>query len=95
MDKTDFYNSTIIEQFLLKCEIYPKKQVKARERLAEGNIFNYMEFPKSTVQYFTDALFGVFPECKNIVDTIQLMNFVLFDGQANVGWYFGPDRKIH
>ena len=42
-------------------------------------------FPRASVKYFTDALFGEMPECTNIVETIQLMNFLLFDGQANAG----------
>ena len=27
------------------------------------------------------------PECTNVVEIIQLMNFLLCDGQANAGWY--------
>ena len=66
--------------------LYPfNKQVKAREEKENGNIFNYEAFPKSSVKYFTDALFGIMPKCDNIIQTIQLMNFLLFEGQATVG----------
>ena len=67
---------------------YPNdKQVNLEARKADknGHIFNYKQFSKSSVKYFTDALFGFMPECKDIVDTMQLMNFLLFDGQANAG----------
>ena len=63
------------------------KQCKAREKHENGNIFNYKQFPRSTVKYFTDALFGVLPECDNIVETMQLMHFILYDGQADAGRY--------
>ena len=36
------------------------------------------------------TLFGAMPECKDIVDTMQLMNFLLFDGQANAGKLIKP-----
>jgi len=74
--------------FLRVINNYPNdKQVNLEARKADenGHIFNYEQFPKSSVKYFTDALFGVMPECTDIVDTIQLMNFLLFDGQANAG----------
>ena len=61
------------------------KQVKAREIHENGNMYNYKQFPKASVKYFTDALFGVMPECNDIVVTMQLMSFLLFDGQANAG----------
>ena len=61
------------------------KQAKARKVDENGNIFEYEQFPKSIVKYFTDSLFGFMPECTDIVETIQLMNFLLFDGQANAG----------
>lgn len=61
------------------------KQVKAREVDPNGNNYDYTQFPKSSVKYFTDALFGVMPECTEIVDTMQLMNFLLFEGQADAG----------
>ena len=35
-----------------------------------------------------DALFGVMPECTDIVDTIELMSFLLFDGQADAGQFY-------
>ena len=41
--------------------------------------------PRSSVKYFTDALFSMMPECNDIVEIIQLMNFLLFEGQANKG----------
>ena len=59
--------------------------MKAREVHENGNVYNYKQFSKSSVKYFTDALFGIMPECNDIVETIQLMNFLLFDGQANAG----------
>ena len=62
-----------------------QKQVKAREEKENGNIFNYEAFPKASVKYFTDALFGIMPKCDDIIQTIQLMNFLLFEGQATVG----------
>ena len=40
------------------------------------------------MKYFTDALFGVMPECTDIVDTIELMTFLLFDGQADAGQFY-------
>ena len=65
---------------------YPKSEhVKAREVDENGKTYDYSQFPRSSVKYFTDALFGVMPECTDIVETIQLMNFLLFDGQANAG----------
>jgi len=60
------------------------KQGKARENKENGNIFNYEKIPKSVVKYFTDALFGIMPKCDDIISTIQLMNFLLFEGQATV-----------
>ena len=49
-----------------------------------------MQFSKSSVKYFTDALFGVMPECTDIVDTVQLISFLLFDGQADAGRFHAP-----
>ena len=66
-------------------KLFTYQQAKAREVHKDGNIYNYTQFPRSSVKYFTDALFGVMPECTDIVETIQLMNFLLFDGQANAG----------
>ena len=63
------------------------KQVRAREVDENGNIYNYTQFPRSSVKYFTDALFGVMPECTDIVETMQLMHFLLFEGQAEAGKY--------
>ena len=62
--------------------------MEARKADENGHIFNYEQFPKSSVKYFTDALFGDMPECTDIVDTLQLLNFLLFDGQANAGEYW-------
>ena len=67
--------------------IFQKKQCKARERHQNETTFNYKDFPKSSVKYFTDALFGVKPECETIVETIQLMSFLLFEGQADKGLF--------
>ena len=78
------YNRTLFELI----DNYPNdKQVNLEARKADknGHIFNYKQFSKSSVKYFTDALFGFMPECTDIVDTMQLMNFLLFDGQANAG----------
>ena len=61
------------------------KQAKAREIHKNGNIFTYNQFPRASVKLFTDALFGDMPKCNDIVETMQLMNFLLFDGQANKG----------
>ena len=67
-------------------KIYLKyKQIKAREIDKNGHIFNYNQFPRASVKLFTDALFGDMPQCNDIVETMQLMNFLLFDGQANKG----------
>ena len=39
------------------------KQAKARKVYSDGRIyFDYKMFPKSSVKYFTDALFGVMPK---------------------------------
>ena len=66
---------------------YPKyKQAKAREAHENQNVFNYKQFSRSSVKHFTDALFGVMPECNDIVETLQLMSFLLFEGQADQGW---------
>ena len=75
---------------------YPKnKQVNLEARKADenGHIFNYQGIPKSSVKYFTDALFGIMPECKEIVETLHLLNFLLFDGQANEGLYMFIEVK--
>lgn len=74
----------IPEYGLLRTEFY-YQQVKAREVDENGHIYNYTQFPRSSVKYFTDALFGVMPDCKDIVETLNLLNFLLFDGQANEG----------
>jgi len=63
------------------------KQSKAREVHENGNIYNYKQFPRASIKYFTDALFGIMPECNDIVETMQLMTFLLFEGQANAGSY--------
>ena len=77
----------IPEYGILRTEFY-YQQVKAREVDENGHIYNYKQFPRSSVKYFTDALFGVMPECKDIVETLHLLNFLLFDGQANEGtWH--------
>ena len=65
-----------------------KKQCKAREKHNNANIFHYTQFSRGSVKYYTDALFGVMPECDNIVETMQLMGFLLYEGQADAGWYF-------
>ena len=65
-----------------------KKQCKAREKHNNANIFDYTQFSRGSVKYYTDALFGVMPECDNIVETMQLMGFLLYEGQADAGWYF-------
>ena len=74
----------IPEYGILRTEFY-YQQVKAREVDENGHIYNYKQFPRSSVKYFTDALFGIMPECKDIVETLHLLNFLLFDGQANEG----------
>ena len=74
----------IPEYGLLRTEFY-YQQVKAREVDENGHIYNYTQFPRSSVKYFTDALFGIMPDCKDIVETLHLLNFLLFDGQANEG----------
>ena len=63
------------------------QRVKARAHDKNGHIYDYKQFSKSSVKYFTDALFGMMPQCTDIVDTIQLMTFLLFDGQADVGQF--------
>ena len=40
---------------------------------------------RSSVEYFTDGLFGEMPECDDIVKTMPLLEFMLFEGQANKG----------
>ena len=69
-------------------DVYPNDEqvnLEARKADKNGHIFNYSQFSKSSVKYFTDALFGFMPECTDIGDTMQLMNFLLFGGQANAG----------
>lgn len=39
------------------------------------------------MKYFTDALFGIMPKCNDIVETLYLMTFLLFEGQADKGLY--------
>ena len=51
----------------------------------KGHIYDYTQFPRSSVKYFTDGFFGVMPECTDIVVTMQSMNFLLFEGQADEG----------
>ena len=72
-----------------KLYINPKRirnqRVKARAHDKNGHIYDYKQFSRSSVKYFTDALFGIMPQCTDIVDTIQLMSFLLFDGQADAG----------
>ena len=63
------------------------EQCKAREKHKDGNMFDYKQFSRSSVKYFTDALFGEMPDCYNVAEIMQLMNFLLFDGQANAGSY--------
>ena len=75
----------IPEYGILRTEFY-YQQVKARAVDENGHIYNYKQFPRSSIKYFTDALFGVMPECKDIVETLHLLNFLLFDGQANEGF---------
>ena len=83
----------IPEYGILRTEFY-YQQVKAREVDENGHIYNYKQFPRSSVKYFTDALFGVMPECKDIVETLQLLNFLLFDGQANEGLCMSCSLKL-
>jgi len=83
----------IPEYGILRTEFYYQQvNLEARKADKNGHIFNYKQFSKSSVKYFTDALFGFMPECTEIVDTMQLMNFLLFDGQANAD--FGSDFEI-
>ena len=91
--RTDFYykeriKQTDFHQFVGVNVYLDTEQVRARENKEKGNIFNYEKFPKSVVKYFTDALFGIMPKCDDIISTIQLMNFLLFEGQATVGTIF-------
>ena len=74
----------IPEYGILRTEFY-YQQVKARELDENGYMYDYTQFPRSSVKYFTDALFGIMPECNNIPETLHLLNFLLFDGQANKG----------
>ena len=73
----------IPEYGILRTEFY-YQQVKARELDENGYMYNYKQFPRSSVKYFTDVLFGIMPKCKN-TETLHLLNFLLFDGQANEG----------
>ena len=91
--RTDFYYKERIKtnrfyHFDGKDVYLGTEQVRARENKENGNIFNYEKFPKSVVKYFTDALFGIIPKCDDIISAIQLMNFLLFEGQATVGRIF-------
>jgi len=79
------FDRKILEVANISYDYLESQQAKAREVDENGNVFKYEQFPKSSVKYFTDALFGFMPECTDIVETIQLMNFLLFDGQANAG----------
>lgn len=83
----------IPEYGILRTEFYYQQvNLEARKADENGHIFNYQNIPKSSVKYFTDALFGIMPECKDIVETMQLMNFLLFDGQASTD--FGSDFEL-
>ena len=66
-------------------KLIQNQRVKSRENHKDGNIYDYKQFSKSSLKCFTDALFGEMPECTEIVDTIELMSFLLFDGQADAG----------
>merc|ERR1711990_451156 len=74
----------IPEYGLLRSDFYYQRY-KARANEKDGYIYDYKQFAKSSVKYFTDALFGVMPECTDIVGAIELTSFLLFDGQADAG----------
>ena len=58
----------------------------SKSHLYQALFLETKPFPRSSVKYFTDALFGMMPECNDIVEMIQLMNFLLFEGQTNKGF---------
>lgn len=61
------------------------KQMKARERFNNQIEFNYAKdeskFDKRTIQHFLDALHGIRIESITLVDTLQLIRFIQYEGK--------------
>ena len=59
--------------------------MKARERFNNRIEFNYAKdeskFDKRTIQHFLDALHGICIESITLVDTLQLIRFIQYEGK--------------